>query len=539
MKAELVQLHAAPQGSASPAGKLLEAGPPHAAELEASAPEAVKLRVPDAPARGVGMAELQTEQPSAPVAISSQTWLERLQESFVKLILGWIMLIFSIPILWFNERRNARMESLIARASSEARTVDADSKEKESQDCLVHVKNAHMHGVGEVRHTEFDVAMPGGCIRLQSDVEVFQHNETQRPETRQRLGGGQETITHFEYSEDWSRIWHSSASFQDKSKVNTKPEGLDLGMSTVNCDNVEYGAAFRLPGNLVEQCSNWMPAHKIVGASVSLAGGSGGNRVSVRRSSTSAARFVRGAADYYYMRPGDLQWKGEGPTRVGDARVRFRYVPDGDATVLALRAAGEPRDTFLPYRLVFRGWLGRRGLLAALGPDQEEEQKRTLRQEAEKDAKQLAADSSCGGGLLCCACSLVTMCFSAVMTPEIFHLWEADMNLAACLKNVSERNETTTWLVRVAGWVIMFVGLFLTFSPLLTLVVAIPFLGPILSNFGAWLIWVLCLVTTLLVSSIIVILAYLAYHPMKALLYAALAAGICMATVLASRALAA
>merc|ERR1712107_892311 len=88
-----------------------------------------------------------------------------------------------------------------------------------------------------------------------------------------------------------------------------------------------------------------------------------------------------------------------------------------------------------------------------------------------------------------------------------------------CLRRISAKARTATYACRFAGWLMMFVGSYLLFSPFLMLLRVLPFIGPFLSHLGSWLIWFLCFLTTFLLASLVITSAYLVYHPMIALGY--------------------
>mmetsp|Transcript_70884 Transcript_70884/g.184018 ORF Transcript_70884/g.184018 Transcript_70884/m.184018 type:complete len:141 (+) Transcript_70884:2-424(+) len=111
-------------------------------------------------------------------------------------------------------------------------------------------------------------------------------------------------------------------------------------------------------------------------------------------------------------------------------------------------------------------------------------------------------------------------CFSAALTPEIHHIFEGSKTLEECFKVITFEAAAAKWLLRLIGWAMMYVGLYCMFSPFLTLITVLPWIGPPLAKFGGWLIWLLCGFVTLMVATLIVMVAYLFYHPVVTLVYA-------------------
>merc|ERR1712228_36627 len=134
---------------------------------------------------------------------------------------------------------------------------------------------------------------------------------------------------------------------------------------------------------------------------------------------------------------------GESPT-VGDIRVRLEKIPDGPFTVLALQveSGGDTRDTFIPYRMISRGFCG----------ISKEEQKRRQIAEGRLVGSQLAEKDKCSFGPLdglccCCAgiCNLVSTLFSGLLTPEVFHVFSGERKVSECWDEVKARSAMTKW----------------------------------------------------------------------------------------------
>lgn len=466
------------------------------------------LSVDDDISHGLEMTSLmqgrETNPPTSEVTYKG--FFDRLMDSVSSFIFGLVLIVFSVPILWVNESRTAKLESVIEIAERSCRSVKGEKALQDNHGCLVHLEGESMVSLAEVADKDFDVAFASDCVRLRRQVEVYQVIEHQQKQSKEKLGGGKEVTTTNTYTQEWSTIWHDSSSYKDaEQRKNSKPPGLDLGVSTKESSKVAFGKGFMLPPGLVEQCRVFRSASERIG-----------DTVSTRASKLEFAR----EGDFYYAGFAGGKASSSAPC-VGDTRVRFEYVPNGLASVMALQveeakkadmeSAGEDLATFLPYRLINRGFFG----VSA------DEEKRLLRREGSKTPAELASEATIGGplGCLCCACNLVTMCFSSLMTPEIFHLYSGSKSLSECWTSIKGTSSTTATAFRVGGWLCMFVGLCLLFSPALTLINALPFLGPFLSNFGGFAVGLFAFLVTLPITCLISGLAYLVYRPMKSLIY--------------------
>lgn len=478
-----------------------------AASAAALRPEAA-LQVQDA--RALLQGHLRSGDPPPPVPATpspvvknaEEEWGTRLGGGFLEILSGLVLVMFSFPVLWFNESRSARIETLICRARWQARSIGTDAPDADNRNWLVHVEDVLLTAAAPVSDPRFDVTFRTGCLRLQSSIEVLQMIQREVSESRERYGCSRETKRTYKYAQEWSDQWHNSDDYQDPSKrVNRMPSGLKIGHATTNSPRVECGRGFLLSDALISQCSLYKPASDRLGPCVT--------------SRVGGLLFKKEPDGYFYYRPSG--GAPGSPPKIGDIRVGFSFVAEGRVTVMGLQvesAKDQTRDTFLPYRLVERGWCG-------LTQSQE---KQALRAEAEKSLDELRTESryndrSC---LFCCACDLVSGAFASFATPQILHLWDGSIGARDCIETISERSRRFTWLIRLAGWLVMFAGFFCFFKPLIGLVGEIPGVGPSLAKLGCWLIWFLCGVSTLGVSGLVVAIAYLAYHPCIALGFAGL-----------------
>jgi len=96
----------------------------------------------------------------------------------------------------------------------------------------------------------------------------------------------------------------------------------------------------------------------------------------------------------------------------------------------------------------------------------------------------------------------------------------------SCFEQLAAGTELVKWVLRIIGWFMMFFGCYGLFQPVLTFIQVVPFLGPFVAKLGGAVIWFLCGLGTLLISTVIVSFAHLFYHPKKALLLLSLILGV-------------
>merc|ERR1719277_2054234 len=139
-------------------------------------------------------------------------------EAITSVFIGIFVLIpFSIALLWVNERRNAQLESLISLAKTEAETIETTQADLADYDgVLVHLNSDSARGLDLVQDARFpDVKMESGCLRLSSEVEVYQWEEEVHEKTeKDSVGGGETTTKTYTYRQVWSQRTIDSSSFK-------------------------------------------------------------------------------------------------------------------------------------------------------------------------------------------------------------------------------------------------------------------------------------------------------------------------------------
>jgi len=498
---------------------------------------------------------LHSQTPDVASDGSSYTsWFTRLQQSIGNFIASPFMMALAISVMWLNERRNARCETLMSKGRSDVISVESDKAKPSNRDSLVYVSDGQLHGVGTLTDSRFTNGeeKPGGmvgwlpgssaaieltcAVKLKSVVQVYQWVETKQEEKKKdNFGGGETKKVTYSYGTTWSESMHDSKSFNQPAGHENHFTAGQAGTVETCADRVEYGTGFVLPKELVDECNDFVDASELMGCDKVAFGKhvfskatsketdqGKGHPSKVEEAVASYMAFLPGRmqtdttgltlpTSHFYWRENSQNYKGDGNPCVGDYRVAFRCVPDGPATVLALQVeSGESnksgRDTFLPYRVIERkccGWT-------------EEMEKAGLHTEAKKDDEELQEqDALCGGGcmLCCCCCHMVNMCLSSFARPEIFNVFHGIKSIDDCFTYLKRSNAMVTWGARIIGWILMGSSIAMFLSPLTTFLDIIPIVGWL----GNMAISVISAFVTLVLTVLIITLAYLAYHPYAAI----------------------
>jgi len=420
------------------------------------------------------------------------------------IIFGTMLIALAIPIQWFNEARSIKMETMLSRGLRECVSIDATEVDTENRGRLVHV-HGRTRGSTPLVDAQFVDAQLRHGLKLQSTVEVFEWVQTTTPYMQ---GAGKRGQTRFQ--EEWTTIHHDSLRFRKPSPDNPRLlNGLMLGTSTMVCDRVELGG-FVLPGEILSSFHRFLPAIRHLPAVVHAHG---------------LSFFANEEHGYYYARPsastanlmarpsaGMAGFSSASVTNVltehevGDIRVRFMWVPEGEATVVAVQCDWDGTETFVPYRPV------------AQAPCLSDFQARQMQiDEGERPLKHFKAGKTCCsegvGGCCCCPCNAIACCCTQeVVTEEIFYLSDKFDPVEKAFQKVVHRNPLRVWNFRFAGWCTMFLGTGMIVRPLTGFIEEVH----ALSFYGNASGLVLTGTITFTTAALIVTAAYMCYRPVMA-----------------------
>lgn len=247
-------------------------------------------------------------------------WFSRLGSAFTGILVGLVALFAGIWLLGWNEGRAVQTERALTQGAGIVQSVSDQSIDPARDGELVHV-SGDAAVAGPLNDTAWPVSAT--ALRLIREVEMYQWRETSRSETRTRMGGGQETVTVYEYDRVWSDTRQDSANFR-------QPDGhqnpaFQVEAASFTASNVTLGA-WRLNDAIIEQIGSAETLTLDDATQTALRNQAG------RRATVSASDVYLGS------NPSNPQ--------VGDTRVRWRVVRPGPVSIVAAQSG----DGFSAYR---------------------------------------------------------------------------------------------------------------------------------------------------------------------------------------------
>jgi len=167
--------------------------------------------------------------------VEQQGFFSRVINSFVGILIGFLLVPGSILLITWNEYRTIhRTHGLIQAEKVVAEISNAFEMAPEFDNRLVHVSGL---ATTEEVLNDGDFQVGGKVLRLERQVEMFQWVERKESKSRDKLGGGKETITTYQYDRKWHRDRVDSESFKQPSG-HTNPQTRYSSRSLVALANV-------------------------------------------------------------------------------------------------------------------------------------------------------------------------------------------------------------------------------------------------------------------------------------------------------------
>lgn len=316
---------------------------------------------------------------------TSTGWLSRIGGAIKGIFVGLLLVLVAFVLLFWNEGRAVARAKALDEGAAAVISVDSAQVDSQNAGRLVHFSGpAKTEDVLE--DEEFGVSISG--LRLIREVSMYQWVEKEESETRKKLGGGEETVTTYNYVKEWSDKTVDSGSFRHP-EDHTNPAEMPYESHTVQAENVTVGA-FQLNPSQV-------------------------SRIGEPRDLPADTEMTLPSEVEDTNRKGSTVYIGADPAKpeIGDAKVKFSVVPPGDVSIVAAQTG----ETLAPF-------------------------------------------TTPSGG-------------------EIDLLQDGTVPAAGMFQAAHDENTILTWILRVAGFFLMFIGLALIFKPLSVIADVVPIFGSI------------------------------------------------------------
>lgn len=242
--------------------------------------------------------------------VTTQGYGSRLGNSISGMLFGFVMVIASFILLYWNEGRAVEAMQALSRGAKAVIEVAATRVDPSANGKLVHLSGP-VSTVTPARDPMFGVTAPG-LLRLQRTVEMYQWKEETHSETHKSIGGTKTTRTTYTYSKGWSSTPINSSQFHHPDGHANPP--MPLQSETFNSATAKLGV-YTLGVDVLEQISAFTSFSP--GSSTTLPAG--------------------------WTREGEMFFHGSGNTSnptVGDTKVSYTAIPARPISVVAADSGG-------------------------------------------------------------------------------------------------------------------------------------------------------------------------------------------------------
>ena len=282
-----------------------------------------------------------SDENSSYTEVTSTNWFSRLGNSFKGIGTGILLIVAATVLLWWNEGRTVRTGDAIAEAQMVTEPIPSIDKIDSAFEGKMVYATGRAVTKDELTDPVFGVKV--NAIKLRRKVEYYQWVEHRRSEKRQKLGGGEETVTTYTYSREWVNHPVDSQSFKQmmghENKTRIQTEAVDW-----LAPNVTFGA-YRFTAFLTRSIGGEKPLD------ISL---TDTQRAELQKAffapnaSLDASQVVgqQGASMIHTQTNTIYVGREPGSPSIGDVRVTFFETPAAEVSILA-KVNG---DTFVPFR---------------------------------------------------------------------------------------------------------------------------------------------------------------------------------------------
>lgn len=252
---------------------------------------------------------------------TSRSWFGRIGGAMKSIVFGLVLIIAAAALLFWNEGRAAKTAAALAEGAGLVVSLDAGSLDPAREGRLVHISGPVKLGA-PVADAQF--GFHADALGLYRTLEMYQWKEDKRTETTKRVGGGEDVVTRYSYTREWSERAIDSGPFREP-EGHRNPPLPGVRSHTFFPADAKLGA-FSLGANVLGEISAREP---FAPPSEALA--------AARAALGSKAQIASGGV-----------YVGADPDRpqAGDVRVTWRVAPVGDLSVVGAQV----RNAISPYR---------------------------------------------------------------------------------------------------------------------------------------------------------------------------------------------
>lgn len=239
---------------------------------------------------------------------TNQSWFSRIGGAFGGVIIGLILIPLSIWALSWNEGRAVQTERSLKEGAGLVATVPNTAVSPANEGKLIHTTGPLVIA-DPLTDPEFGITAAG--VRLVRTAEMYQWVENSKSETRNKLGGGTETVTTYTYAREWKPERVDSSGFKESGHDN--PDMTVQG-ATIAAPSGTLGA-YTVGENVLSRLSDAQP-------------------VPITTEQQADIQQAVGSSREISVSNNQIHFGDPAAPAIGDMRVSYTVVPAGPISVV-------------------------------------------------------------------------------------------------------------------------------------------------------------------------------------------------------------
>lgn len=263
---------------------------------------------------------------------TTTTYGQRVKKSFGGIGSGILLFIVGTILLWWNEGRAVKTTKMLNEAAGvTVEMTDIGTIDPQFDGKLVHATGMTAT-IDSLIDSDFGVGVT--AVKFNRKVEYYQWVENSKSQTKDKIGGGQETVTTYTYEKKWVNSPVASENFHDPEYQGANRIRIAIDDLRQTAENVSFGA-YRLTKSQISSISGDQPYVFSEKDSERIS-----NELFFKEEclidTTLTVKVQNNVISF---------GSNSGTPQVGDVRVTFTKVLPGEVSLMA-QVSG---DTFVPF----------------------------------------------------------------------------------------------------------------------------------------------------------------------------------------------
>ena len=273
----------------------------------------------------------------------------RVKNSFKAIGTGFMLFLAGTALLWWNEGRAVKTNDMLNEA--EAATVVMENPSKLDNSLEGELVCATALATTEDSLIDQQFGFGAKAIAIKRTVRYYQVQEKSKQEKKDKIGGGEETVTTYTYNRGWVTTPINSEGFHDPGYRKINFVLTTVPQEDVWAQNVTFGA-YTLPESLIRSITSTEPLKPVIAQERLESMNEDARHAALRNYSSSklgnVAKSHNAEVGQFIHVTGNELYFGMTPSSpaVGDVKVTFEKVVPAKVTLIA-KVNG---NTFEPYK---------------------------------------------------------------------------------------------------------------------------------------------------------------------------------------------